>query len=153
MLTNENKEHENSPKQDSWCGTDFSQSRPPITDPNGQNEEPYVWNLLSKTQLDPMVNDFTMTKTPMQIGKLGGVVVGMAVTVDVFIAGPVSGASMNPARSLGPALVMNVYTGFWVYIVGPFVEGHLPRPYNINIFIASSLFASTTIIVHMESTL
>ncbi|WVZ04381.1 hypothetical protein V8G54_025187 [Vigna mungo] len=66
MLTNENKEDENSPKQGCWCGTIFSQSRLPIDDLNGPNEEPYVWNLLSKNQLDPTVNDFTAMKTPVE---------------------------------------------------------------------------------------
>ncbi|KAL5163097.1 putative aquaporin NIP-type [Glycine soja] len=55
------------------------------------------------------------------IGKLGGIAVGMTIIVNVFIAGPISGASMNPARSLGPALVMWVYNGIWIYVVGPFV--------------------------------
>ncbi|KAF7808760.1 putative aquaporin NIP-type [Senna tora] len=54
-------------------------------------------------------------------GQLGGISVGLVVIVDVFIAGPVSGASMNPARTIGPAIVMGIYKGIWVYIVGPFV--------------------------------
>lgn len=53
------------------------------------------------------------------IGELAGIAVGMTVIVNVLMAGPVSGASMNPARSLGPAIVMNTYKGLWVYIVGP----------------------------------
>ncbi|VVB02628.1 unnamed protein product [Arabis nemorensis] len=55
------------------------------------------------------------------IGELAGIAVGMTIMLNVFVAGPISGASMNPTRSLGPAIVMGVYKGIWVYIVGPFV--------------------------------
>ncbi|CAN1777925.1 Probable aquaporin NIP-type [Linum perenne] len=53
------------------------------------------------------------------VGELAGIAVGMTITLNVFVAGPVSGASMNPARSLGPAVVMRIYKGIWVYILGP----------------------------------
>ncbi|KAJ0234501.1 putative aquaporin NIP4-1 [Hirschfeldia incana] len=55
------------------------------------------------------------------VGELAGIAVGMTIMLNVFVAGPVSGASMNPARSLGPAIVMGVYDGLWIYIVGPLV--------------------------------
>ncbi|KAK2439831.1 putative aquaporin NIP-type [Trifolium repens] len=49
------------------------------------------------------------------------VAVGMTIMLNLFIAGPVSGASMNPARSIGPAIVVHIYKGLWIYIVGPIV--------------------------------
>ncbi|XP_059297748.1 probable aquaporin NIP-type [Lycium ferocissimum] len=55
------------------------------------------------------------------VGQLGGLAVGMTITLNVFVAGPISGASMNPARSIGPAIVKHVYKGLWVYIVGPVI--------------------------------
>ncbi|XP_015578970.2 probable aquaporin NIP-type isoform X1 [Ricinus communis] len=55
------------------------------------------------------------------IGELAGIAVGMTIMLNVFIAGPVSGASMNPARTLGPAIVMRTYKGIWVYMAGPVI--------------------------------
>ncbi|XP_031122574.1 probable aquaporin NIP-type [Ipomoea triloba] len=53
------------------------------------------------------------------IGELAGIAIGMTVLICVLVAGPVSGASMNPARTLGPAIVMHEYKSIWVYMVGP----------------------------------
>ncbi|XP_072998666.1 aquaporin NIP1-1-like [Typha latifolia] len=53
------------------------------------------------------------------IGELAGLAVGFTVLLNVLFAGPISGASMNPARTLGPAIVANRYESIWVYIVGP----------------------------------
>ncbi|KAL6187625.1 hypothetical protein ACLB2K_039023 [Fragaria x ananassa] len=55
------------------------------------------------------------------IGELAGIAIGMTILVDVFVCGPVSGASMNPARSIGPAVIMKIYKGLWIYIVGPII--------------------------------
>ncbi|XWS14995.1 hypothetical protein CRYUN_Cryun35bG0056600 [Craigia yunnanensis] len=50
---------------------------------------------------------------------LAGVAIGATVLFNVIIAGPITGASMNPARSLGPAVVSGVYKNLWVFIVAP----------------------------------
>ncbi|KAG2586310.1 aquaporin NIP1-2-like [Panicum virgatum] len=53
------------------------------------------------------------------IGELAGLAVGATVLLNVLFAGPITGASMNPARTLGPAIVAGRYRSVWVYVVGP----------------------------------
>ncbi|KAE7996365.1 hypothetical protein FH972_001096 [Carpinus fangiana] len=53
------------------------------------------------------------------IGELAGLAVGSTVLLNVMFAGPISGASMNPARSLGPAIAHGKYNSIWVYILAP----------------------------------
>ena len=53
------------------------------------------------------------------------IAVGFALAVGVFIAGPVTGGSVNPARSLGPMIVAGDLTSFWLYILGPIIGGAL----------------------------
>ncbi|CAM8883405.1 unnamed protein product [Rhodiola kirilowii] len=55
------------------------------------------------------------------IKELSGVAIGGTLMFNVIIAGPITGASMNPARSIGPALVAGVYENLWVYVVAPIV--------------------------------
>ena len=53
------------------------------------------------------------------IGHNAAIAVGSTVALLGLFASPISGASMNPARSLGPDIVGNDYTGWWVYVAGP----------------------------------
>jgi MIP family channel proteins len=53
--------------------------------------------------------------------KIGGFGIGLTVAFDILAAGPVTGASMNPARSFGPALVMNHWQWHWLYWAAPIV--------------------------------
>jgi MIP family channel proteins len=53
------------------------------------------------------------------------IAVGFALAVGVFIAGPVTGGSVNPARSLGPMIVAGDLTSVWLYILGPIIGGAL----------------------------
>jgi MIP family channel proteins len=53
------------------------------------------------------------------VGEAAAIAIGATVGLDALFGGPVSGASMNPARSLGPALVALHLESQWVYVVGP----------------------------------
>lgn len=50
-----------------------------------------------------------------------GLAIGLAVTIGALFAGPLTGGSMNPARTLGPALASGTWTSLWVYLIGPAV--------------------------------
>ena len=60
------------------------------------------------------------TRGPSNLAPLA---IGMAVTVDLFVGVPLTGASMNPARTLGPALVAGAWADHWLYWVGPLAGG------------------------------
>lgn len=52
-------------------------------------------------------------------GAFAGLAIGSAVTLGALMGGPVSGASMNPARSLGPALISGQFADLWLYLLCP----------------------------------
>jgi aquaporin Z len=57
------------------------------------------------------------------LGALAAIGVGSYIALAGLWGSPVSGASMNPARSLGPALVLNDWTSWWAYLIGPLAGG------------------------------
>ncbi|XWS22368.1 hypothetical protein CRYUN_Cryun29cG0027800 [Craigia yunnanensis] len=52
---------------------------------------------------------------------LSGLVIGMAIGLAVLITGPISGRSLNPARSLGPAIVSRNFERIWIYLTAPVI--------------------------------
>lgn len=55
------------------------------------------------------------------VGQLAAIAIGGTVALDALWGGPISGASMNPARSFGPALVAGAWRAHWIYWLGPIV--------------------------------
>ena len=56
---------------------------------------------------------------------LGGLAIGLTITMDILVAGPLTGAMMNPARALGPALLSGEWNDQLVWWIGPIIGGVL----------------------------
>ncbi|MEA2115876.1 MAG: aquaporin [Thermodesulfobacteriota bacterium] len=64
----------------------------------------------------------------MEKGIMAGVAIGGTVAMAAMMGGPVSGASMNPARSLGPALICGCFEHLWLYLIAPVAGTILAAP-------------------------
>jgi aquaporin Z len=80
-----------------------------------------VWEIVLTTGLVSVI--LGTASGAQQIGPLAALGVGGYIALAGLWGSPVSGASMNPARSLGPALVKGDWTSWWAYLVGPIVGG------------------------------
>lgn len=78
-----------------------------------------LWELVLTTGLVSVI--LGTASGAQQIGPLAAIGVGSYIALAGLWGSPVSGASMNPARSLGPALVLGDWTSWWAYLVGPVV--------------------------------
>jgi MIP family channel proteins len=59
------------------------------------------------------------TAVDKEAPKVGGFAIGLTVTANILAIGPLTGASMNPARSFGPAVVSQIFEGHLIYWIGP----------------------------------
>jgi aquaporin Z len=90
----------------------------PIATPGGDWRSLVMEMVLTAILASVILNTATGGRS---IGHQAAIAVGSTVALLGLFASPISGASMNPARTLGPDIVSNDYTGWWVYIVGPVV--------------------------------
>jgi aquaporin Z len=80
-----------------------------------------LWELVLTTGLVSVI--LGTASGAQQIGPLAAIGVGSYIALAGLWGAPVSGASMNPARSLGPALVLGDWTSWWAYLAGPVAGG------------------------------
>ena len=56
---------------------------------------------------------------------IAGLAIGLTITLDILMGGPLTGAAMNPARAFGPELIQREWSNAWVWYMGPFAGGAL----------------------------
>lgn len=100
------------------------------TQPSGSAAQSFVLEVLLTFFL--MLVIFSVSAGPREKrrgqGPMAAIAIGAVVALEAMFAGPVSGASMNPARSLAPALVSGTLTGLWIYLAAPVLGALLAIP-------------------------
>ena len=84
--------------------------------------------LLSAVMMFVIVSVATDTRA---VGETAAIAIGATIALDALWGGPISGASMNPARSLGPAIVAGIWTDQWIYLIAPPIRHQLPHLFLI----------------------
>jgi MIP family channel proteins len=87
--------------------------------PSGSQAQSFRWE--SVMSLFLMFVILAVATDTRAVGEAAALAVGGTVLLDAMFGGPISGASMNPARSIGPAFVSGNLHALWLYIVAPIV--------------------------------
>jgi aquaporin NIP len=87
--------------------------------PSGSQGQSFLWELVLSFFL--MFVIMAVATDTRAVGEAAAIAIGGTVALDAMFGGPISGASMNPARSLGPALVSGELHALWLYLVAPLV--------------------------------
>jgi aquaporin Z len=90
----------------------------PINTPGGDWRSLVMEIVLTTILVSVILNTATGGRS---IGHNAAIAVGSTVALLGLFASPISGASMNPARTLGPDIVSTDFTGWWIYILGPLI--------------------------------
>ena len=85
--------------------------------PSGSQAQSFLWELVMTAFL--MFVILAVATDTRAVGEAAAIAVGGTVAFDAMFGGPVSGASMNPSRSIGPAVVSGDLHALWIYIVAP----------------------------------
>src|SRR5438093_4105296 len=89
------------------------------TFPSGSNGQSFLWELVMSAFL--MFVILAVATDTSAVGEAAAIAIGGTIGLDAMFGGPISGASMNPVRSLGPGLVSGDLHAIWVYLVAPVV--------------------------------
>ncbi|MGL6278412.1 MAG: MIP family channel protein [Gaiella sp.] len=87
------------------------------TQPAGSVAQSLLWEIVLTFFL--MLVIMAVATDNRAVGEAAAIAIGGTVGLAALVGGPVSGASLNPARSIGPALVSGELADLWIYIVGP----------------------------------
>jgi MIP family channel proteins len=87
------------------------------TIPTGSDGQAFLWEAVLTFFL--MFVIMAVATDTRAVGEAAAIAIGGTVGLDAMFGGPITGASMNPARSLGPAIAAADYTAIWVYLAAP----------------------------------
>ncbi len=88
-----------------------------VTRPSGGVAQSVVWEVVLTFFLAIVI--VAVATDTRAVGNAAAIAIGGTVALGALVGGPISGASMNPARSLGPALVTGDLSDLWVYLAAP----------------------------------